>query len=159
MENQNNTTTAAAPGFTRKTVVRPKTDNPAPEVKAEPTPAIKEEKVTEVMETVENNSGTPMAPEVPTYSAEPVNAGETEPVTDEWESFMGNLRSYDPRGYREKRYTCRLDSDIADALDELDINGSSRPDIVSAVMRGFFQRNRERLLQLRRERRSFFENR
>ena len=64
MENQNNTTTAAAPGFTRKTVVRPKTDNPAPEVKAEPTPAIKEEKVTEVMETVENNSDGYRSPDI-----------------------------------------------------------------------------------------------
>ncbi len=159
MENQNNNTTATAPGFTRKTVVRPRTDNPAPGIKEEHTPVTMEDTATEVPETVEKDPGPTMIPEAVESYEEPVNEGEKEPVTDEWESFMGNLRSYDPRGYREKRYTCRLDSDIAEALDELDINGSSRPDIVSAVMRGFFQRNRERLLQLRRERKSFFENR
>lgn len=77
--------------------------------------------------------------------------------TDEWESFMKNLRNYESRGCRENRTYCRLDNDIADALYELDINGSSRPDIVSAVMRGFLLRNKERLLQLRRARKSFFE--
>ena len=109
MENQNNTTqaTTPVPGFTRKTVLRPKTESSVPETKKEPIQEADSD-FTEAGNIIANN-------------------GE------------------------------ELHNDIADALYELDINGSSRPDIVSAVMRGFLLRNKKRLLQLRRARKSFFE--
>ena len=151
MENQNNTTqaTAPVPGFTRKTVLKPKTEFPAPETKAGPV----QEADNDFTEAA-NTGEVPTAPD--TETAANSHAHDME-ETDEWESFMENLRNYESRGCRENRTYCRLDNDIADALYELDINGSSRPDIVSAVMRGFLLRNKERLLQLRRARKSFFE--
>lgn len=155
MENQNNTTqaTAPVPGFTRKTVLRPKTESPAPEIKTElitevDAPVMKSENI------IASTPDEPSAPEIETTATE-TDMSITE--TDEWESFMDNLRNYEARGCRENRTYCRLDNDIADALYELDINGKSRPDIVSAVMRGFLLRNKERLLQLRRTKKSFFE--
>lgn len=155
MENQNNNTqaTAPVPGFTRKTVLRPRNESPAPEIKTEPITDA-DAPVTESGNIIANTSEELSTPDIETTVSE-TDLGSAE--TDEWESFMDNLRNYESRGCRENRTYCRLDNDIADALYELDINGSSRPDIVSAVMRGFLLRNKERLLQLRRTKKSFFE--
>ena len=155
MENQNNTTqaTAPVPGFTRKTVLRPKTESPAPEMQSEPV-TDSDTAVTETGNIIANTPEVSTAPGIETSLSETNN---DVTGTDEWESFMDNLRNYESRGCRENRTYCRLDNDIADALYELDINGKSRPDIVSAVMRGFLLRNKERLLQLRRTKKSFFE--
>lgn len=150
MENQNNTTQATAPVFTRKTVFRPKAESPAPEVKADSTPIPE----SEIKEAADDTGVKIVNSENETGTTSPADDHST---TEEWNSFMENLRTYESQGGRENRTNCRLDIDIADALFELDINGSSRPDIVSAVMRGFLLRNKERLSQLRRVNKSFFE--
>lgn len=155
MENQKNNTqaTAPVPGFTRKTVLRPRTESPAPEIKDEPTTEVD----APVMDAGDVILSTPEEPIIPDVETTASDTDMSIAETDEWESFMDNLRNYESRGCRENRTYCRLDNDIADALYELDINGKSRPDIVSAVMRGFLLRNKERLLQLRRTKKSFFE--
>lgn len=165
MENHNNTTqtTPIIPGFTRKTVLRPKPEMPVTEFKAaDPIPETKaaaliKETKEAVMESENVNGNTDEVKSLPEIESMTSAPGCTEEETDEWESFMENLGNYESRGRRENRTPCRLDCDIADALYELDINGSSRPDIVSAVMRGFLLRNKERLFQLRRAKSSFFE--
>lgn len=77
--------------------------------------------------------------------------------TQEWTSFMSELKSYDPtKRSRDERLVCRIDRDICETIDDIEILGCSRPDIVSAIVRTFFKRHLSRLMELRRVKKSMF---
>lgn len=54
-----------------------------------------------------------------------------------WEMFMGNLSAYGFRERKEERKVCMIDKDIADSLDECDIDRKCRSDVVNAIVRTF----------------------
>lgn len=59
---------------------------------------------------------------------------------------------------RHRRVFCQLDRDVADSLDECDINGRCRSEIVNAVLRQFIRTFLPRLAEYKRNRQSFFDN-
>ena len=56
------------------------------------------------------------------------------------------------------RLVCKLDRDLADSLDDCDIRGRCRSDLVNAIVRSFFENHLFRLAQYRREKKSLFNN-
>ena len=56
------------------------------------------------------------------------------------------------------RLVCKLDRDLADSLDDCDIRGRCRSDLVNAIVRSFFENHLSRLAQYRREKKSLFNN-
>lgn len=77
--------------------------------------------------------------------------------TREWTSFMSELKSYDPtKRSRDERLVCRIDRDICETIDDIEILGCSRPNIVSAIVRTFFKRHLSRLMELRCVKKSMF---
>lgn len=77
--------------------------------------------------------------------------------TEEWTSFMTELKSYDPtKRSREERLVCRIDRDLSESIDDIEIFGYSRPDIVSAIVRTFFKRHLSKLMEMRRIKKSIF---
>lgn len=75
---------------------------------------------------------------------------------EDWNSFLNELKNYDNGGNREERCSCRIDIDLSDALEEIEILGYSRPDILSSIVRKFLKRHLARLKDLRRVNKSFF---
>ena len=49
-------------------------------------------------------------------------------------------------------------TDLADSLDDCDIRGRCRSDLVNAIVRSFFENHLSRLAQYRREKKSLFNN-
>ena len=56
------------------------------------------------------------------------------------------------------RLVCKLDRDLADSLDDCDIRGRCRSDLVNAIIRSFFENHLSLLAQYRREKKSLFNN-
>lgn len=54
-----------------------------------------------------------------------------------WEAFMGNLSAYGFRERKDERKVCMIDRDIADSLDECDIDRKCRSDVINAIVRTF----------------------
>lgn len=54
-----------------------------------------------------------------------------------WEAFMNNLSAYGFRERKEERKVCMIDKDIADSLDECDIDRKCRSDVINAIVRTF----------------------
>ena len=63
-----------------------------------------------------------------------------------WQDFMAD------------RLVCKLDRDLADSLDDCDIRGRCRSDLVNAIIRSFFENHLSLLAQYRREKKSLFNN-
>lgn len=53
---------------------------------------------------------------------------------------------------KTERLVCKLDRDLADSLDDCDIHGRCRSDLVNAIVRAFFKSYLPRLAEYRRER-------
>lgn len=82
---------------------------------------------------------------------------ETPPDTEKcWESFMACLEfPVDHTG--EARLVCKIDRDLADSLDDCDIGGRCRSDLVNAIVRAFFSTYLPLLAKYRREKKSLFD--
>lgn len=75
-----------------------------------------------------------------------------------WQDFMSYLEAPVDGGGKAGRLVCKLDRDLADSLDDCDIRGRCRSDLVNAIVRSFFENHLSRLAQYRREKKSLFNN-
>ena len=73
-----------------------------------------------------------------------------------WGDFMEYLQSDDSKTDKTERLVCKLDRDLADSLDDCDIHGRCRSDLVNAIVRAFFKSYLPRLAEYRREKKSLF---
>lgn len=73
-----------------------------------------------------------------------------------WDDFMKFLQSDDSKTDKTERLVCKLDRDLADSLDDCDIYGRCRSDLVNAIVRAFFKSYLPRLAEYRREKKSLF---
>lgn len=68
----------------------------------------------------------------------PSNAGIDGDMEDSmWEAFMFNLSAYGFRERKDERKVCMIDRDIADSLDECDIDRKCCSDVINAIVRTF----------------------
>ena len=67
-----------------------------------------------------------------------------------WQDFMAYLEAPTDGNGKADRLVCKLDRDLADSLDDCDIRGRCRSDLVNAIL--------FRLAQYRREKKSLFNN-
>lgn len=80
------------------------------------------------------------------------------PATDGcWDMFLACIESTKPQD-RDGRLACKIDRDLADTLDDCDIRGRCRSDLVNAIIRSFFENHLSLLAQYRREKKSLFNN-
>ncbi len=77
---------------------------------------------------------------------------------EDWNDFLTELKFYDDGGNREERCSCRIDLELSGTLEEIEILGYSRPDILSAIVRRFLKRHLTRLKEMRRVKKSIFTN-
>ena len=75
-----------------------------------------------------------------------------------WQDFMAYLEAPADVDGKAGRLVCKLDRDLADSLDDCDIRGRCRSDLVNAIVRSFFENHLSRLAQYRREKKSLFNN-
>lgn len=75
-----------------------------------------------------------------------------------WQNFLSYLDTADQRDDKNERLVCKLDRDLADSLDDCDIQGRCRSDLVNAIIRSFFENHLSLLAQYRREKKSLFNN-
>ena len=68
-----------------------------------------------------------------------------------WDDFMDYLQSDGFGTDKTERLVCKLDRDLADSLDDCDIHGRCRSDLVNAIVRAFFKSYLPRLAEYRRE--------
>lgn len=87
--------------------------------------------------------------------AEEIDAGSSEQY---WHHFMKHLSESDQRSEKDDRLVCKLDRDLADSLDDCDIDNRSRSDLVNAIIRAFFGTFMPKLIQFRREKKSLFQH-
>ena len=73
-----------------------------------------------------------------------------------WDDFMEYLQSDDSKTDKTERLVCKLDRDLADSLDDCDIHGRCRSDLVNAIVRAFFKSYLSLLAEYRREKKSLF---
>ena len=73
-----------------------------------------------------------------------------------WDDFMDYLQSDGSGTDKTERLVCKLDLDLADSLDDCDINGRCRSDLVNAIVRACFKSYLPRLAEYRREKKSLF---
>ena len=72
------------------------------------------------------------------------------------DDFMEFLQSDGSGTDKTERLVCKLDRDLADSLDDCDIHGRCRSDLVNAIVRAFFKSYLPRLAEYRREKKSLF---
>lgn len=82
----------------------------------------------------------------------------TEEEEEDWNDFLDELKFYDNGSNREERCSCRIDLELSGTLEEIEILGYSRPDILSAIVRRFLKRHLTRLKEMRRVKKSIFSN-
>lgn len=75
-----------------------------------------------------------------------------------WQDFMAYLEAPMDVDGKADRLVCKLDRDLADSLDDCDIRGRCRSDLVNAIVRSFFENHLSLLAQYRREKKSLFNN-
>lgn len=75
-----------------------------------------------------------------------------------WEDFLSFLEDTGTHDDKEERLVCKLDRDLADSLDDCDIRGRCRSDLVNAIVRAFFGAFLPQLARYRRENKSLFMN-
>lgn len=73
-----------------------------------------------------------------------------------WQQFIDILENKNFASDKSRRVFCQLDRDIVDSLDECDLYGCCRSDIVNTIVRVFFEMFLPRLADYKRERKSFF---
>lgn len=96
------------------------------------------------------------APE--TVKGEPIFTMPGEGLERYFEDFMEAVNTKHVPQERHRRVFCQLDRDVADSLDECDIYGRCRSEIVNAVLRQFIRTFLPRLAEYKRNRQSFFDN-
>lgn len=77
---------------------------------------------------------------------------------EDWVLFRKNLSLYNFREKKDDRMICKLDRDLADSLDDCDIDRKCRSDIVNAIVRTFVNRYLPRLRQYKRNNRSLLDS-
>lgn len=75
-----------------------------------------------------------------------------------WKDFLKHLKATDRKSDKSDRMVCKLDRDLADSLDDCDINNHCRSDLVNAIVRAFFETYLPQLVQYKRENKSLFMN-
>lgn len=75
-----------------------------------------------------------------------------------WKDFLKYLKATDRKADKSDRMVCKLDRDLADSLDDCDINNHCRSDLVNAIVRAFFETYLPQLVQYKRENKSLFMN-
>ena len=75
-----------------------------------------------------------------------------------WQDFLSYLEAPADGDGKTGRLVCKLDRDLADSLDDCDIRGRCRSDLVNAIVRSFFENHLSLLAQYRREKKSLFNN-
>lgn len=75
-----------------------------------------------------------------------------------WKDFLKFLKATDRKSDKSDRMVCKLDRDLADSLDDCDINNHCRSDLVNAIVRAFFETYLPQLVQYKRENKSLFMN-
>lgn len=88
------------------------------------------------------------------------NHGPT-PVTGEqdgWDAFMSHLSAYGFREKKDERKVCMIDKDLADSLDECDIDRKCRSDVINAIVRTFITLYLPRLKAYRKKNKSLLDN-
>lgn len=75
-----------------------------------------------------------------------------------WNDFLRFLKATDRKSDKSDRMVCKLDRDLADSLDDCDINNRCRSDLVNAIVRAFFETYLPQLVQYKRENKSLFMN-
>ena len=78
--------------------------------------------------------------------------------SDDWELFRKNLSLYNFREKKDDRMICKLDRDLADSLDDCDIDRKCRSDIVNAIVRTFVNRYLPQLMQYKRNNKSLLDS-
>lgn len=77
---------------------------------------------------------------------------------DGWDAFMSHLSSYGFREKKEERKVCMIDKDLADSLDECDIDRKCRSDVINAIVRTFITLYLPRLKAYRKKNKSLLDN-
>ena len=72
-----------------------------------------------------------------------------------WDDFMEYLQSDDSKTDKTERLVCKLDRDLADSLDDCDIHGRCRSDLVNAIVRAFFKSYLPRLTKKKKKKKTF----
>lgn len=75
-----------------------------------------------------------------------------------WEEFLSILKSDNAAIDKDDRMVCKLDRDIAASIDQCDIFGRSRSDIVNALLRVIFKKYLSQFAAYRREQVTLFAN-
>lgn len=75
-----------------------------------------------------------------------------------WLDFLSILSPTEEKTDKSDRLICKLDRDLADSLDDCNINGRCRSDLVNAIVRAFFNTYLPKLLPYRKAKKSLFEN-
>lgn len=88
----------------------------------------------------------------------PVESTNLNTKVSDWDTFRQHLDSYDVRGGKDERMVCRLDRDLSDTLDDINIDNKSRSDLVNAIVRTFFDFHLEKFTAYRREKFSLLSN-
>lgn len=81
-----------------------------------------------------------------------------ETVDNLWEEFLSVLKSDNTATDKDERMVCKLDRDIAASIDQCDIFGRSRSDIVNALLRVIFKKYLSQFAAYRREQVTLFAN-
>lgn len=96
--------------------------------------------------------------EKPSQQASEVEDTDVASTEKYWHHFMKHLSESDMRSEKDDRLVCKLDRDLADSLDDCDIDNRSRSDLVNAIIRAFFGTFMPKLIQFRREKKSLFQH-
>lgn len=95
---------------------------------------------------------------------EGVNDVPTDKVTDKlsessadcWNIFLGLTDDPENDSDRDMRLVCKIDRELADTLDECDIDGLCRSDLVNRIVRAFLQTYLDRMVKFKKNRKSLF---
>lgn len=108
-------------------------------------------------------------PELETFSSSPsegrrVNDGLIDKVTDRfsessadcWKIFLSLADESENASDRDMRLVCKIDRELADTLDDCDIGGLCRSDLVNRIVRAFLQTYLDRMVKFKKNRKSLF---
>ena len=86
------------------------------------------------------------------------NGASVDTGPDCWRVFITLSEETRKENDKDMRLVCKLDRELADTLDECDINGLCRSDLVNNIVRAFLSSYLERMVKFKKERKSLFQN-
>lgn len=86
------------------------------------------------------------------------NGASVDTGPDCWKVFIALSEETGKENDKDMRLVCKLDRELADTLDECDINGLCRSDLVNNIVRAFLSSYLERMVKFKKERKSLFQN-